>query len=136
LELVIAGGLTECAPEVLASAIADVATGEVFPTAARALKVVGNESELRALATAADSVEQFPSRVCVPLCELLFPRIWAVSELFLALSRMSPVALGGMGWDYTLSANLASSTNKENGLALLRGLLGNPIETVEGGDEF
>ena len=49
LELVIAGSLMECAPAVLILAIADLASGEMFPTAARALKVVGQRSDLRAL---------------------------------------------------------------------------------------
>ena len=136
LDLVIAGKLMECAPAVLTAAIADLASGEVFPTAARALKAVGRESDLRALAVASDAVQQFPNRVCVPLCDLLFPRIWSVSDLFVALRRMNPVAPGGLGWDYNLSAHLASSTKRENGLALLRGLLGNPVEVVESEDEF
>lgn len=136
LEIVIAGRLTECAPAVLTVAIADLAKGEVFPTAARALKLVGDESSLRELATATETVGQFPGRVCVPLCELLFPRIWSISELFLVLNRMSPVARGGMGWEYNLSTNLASVTDKKNGLGLLEGLLGDPIREIEDEDDF
>ena len=136
LEIVIAGRLGECTLAVLTLAIADLVKGEVFPTAARALKVVGSDSNLRALATAAENVERFPERVCGPLCGLLFPKIWSVAELFRALSRMESVARSGIGWDYRLSENLASVTNKENGLALLEGLLGHVTEHGEVEDEF
>ncbi|MEO7932214.1 MAG: hypothetical protein ABIT76_03545 [Chthoniobacterales bacterium] len=133
LEMVIAGRLTECAPAVLTLATAELSKGEVFPTAARALKVVASEDNLRELAFAAEKVERFPARVCVPLCDLLFPKIWTVAQLFRALSRMEPVTRGGFGWDYTLSSHLASVTTHENGLFLLKGLLGHPIQ--DDGDE-
>ena len=133
LEIVIAGKLTECAPAVLQLAVANLSDGHVFPTAVRALKIVSNDSDLRALAYAAESVERFSERVCVPLCGLLFPRIWSVSELFRALGKMNPAVRRGIGWDYTLSECLASGTNKESGLALLTGLLGHPVDD---GDEF
>lgn len=133
LQIVIAGRLAECAPAVLQSAITDLTTGEVFPTAVRALKVVCSDSDLWALATAAENAGQFPERVCVPLCGLLFPRIWSVSQLFHALDKMQPTARRGIGWDYTLSGFLASGTNKASGLPLLKGLLGRAIDD---GDEF
>ena len=133
LEIVIAGRLTECAPIVLRLATADLDKGEIFPTAARALKVVSSESDLRALAAAAEEVTRLPERVCVPLCGLLFPNIWSVSDLFRVLGRMATAARSGIGWDYTLSEHLASVTNKANGFALLKGLLGHPTEN--GGDE-
>lgn len=136
LEIVIAGRLTDCAPAVLTLAIADLAEGEIFPTAVRALKIVGCESDLHALATAARDIPRLPERVCVPLCELLFPKTWSVSELFRTLGRMAFVAHSGIGWDYSLSEHLASVTNKANGLALLKGLLGHPIEGDGDEDEF
>ncbi len=136
LDIVIAGRLTECSPAVLKLAIADLAEGIVFATAARALKVVGSESDLRLLAAAAKDVERFPGRVCVPLCGLLFPNIWSVSELFHALGRIKSGSRRGIGWDYDLSEHLASVTNKDNGLALLKGLLGHPAEEPDDEDDF
>jgi hypothetical protein len=132
LEIVIAGRFAECAPAVLKLAIGDLAIGDVFATTARALKAVGSESDLHALATAATNAERLPERVCVRLCELLFPKIWSVSELFRALNRMGPVTGSGFGW-YNLSEHLASVTNKENGLVLLKGLLRH--STDDGGDD-
>lgn len=136
LEMVIAGRLTDCAPAVLALAVADLEKGEDFPTVARAIEAAGSETDLRALAMAARAIPHLPERVCVPLCKLLFPKVWSVSELFRALSRMKSATHRGIGWDYTLSEHLASVTTAENGLALLNGLLGHPVDESGGEDEF
>jgi hypothetical protein len=133
LDIVSAGRLKECALVVLQTAIRDLREGAVFPTAVRALEAVADESHLRALADAAKEVDQFPERVCVPLCELLFPRIWSVSELFHVLDKLTPRARSGFGWDHTLSECFVAGTNKNTGLQLLTGLLGHPIDD---GDEF
>ena len=136
MEIVIAGRLTDCAPAVLALAVADLEKGEDFPTVARAIEVVGSEMDLRALALAARAIPHLPERVCVPLCKLLFPKVWSVSELFRALSRMKSATHRGIGWDYSLSEHLASVTTAENGLALLNGLLGHPVDECGDEDEF
>ena len=136
LELVLAGKLRECATTVLELAISDLAEGDLFPLAARALEAVGDEIHLAALAAAATEVKNFPERVCVPLCNLLFPRVWSVSQLFRALGRMKPVAHSGIGWDYAFSEHLGSVTNRENALQLLSGLLGHHAEAGDDDDDF
>jgi len=135
LEIVIAGRLVENAPAVLALAIAELGDGNIFPTAARALEVVGSESDLRALAKASENAGRLPSSVCVPLIELLFPKVWVVSDVFRNLGRMKLMPRRGNGWDYRLSHHLASVTGKENGLGLLNGFLGRPTEN-DGHEDF
>ena len=62
VEIVIAGRLTDCGPAVLTLAIADLAKGEILSTAMRALKIVGCESDLHALAAAARDIVRLPER--------------------------------------------------------------------------
>lgn len=133
LEMVIAGRLIECAPAVLTAAIPDLEKGEVFPVAARALKLVGSESDLEALAVASQDIAVFPTRVGIPLSELLFPKIWSVAEFFQILARTKS---SGQGWDYNLAAHLVPVVNRENALELLKGFLGKPIPNEGDEDEF
>ena len=136
LEIVTAGRVAKCSRAALDVAIADLSKGEIFPTAARALTSVASESDLQALAAAAKTIHQLPERVCVSLCELLFPRVWSVSELFHALSRVKLSARHGVGWDYSLARHLESTASEQYGLALLRGLLGYPPKGQADDDDF
>jgi hypothetical protein len=136
LEIVIAGRLAECAPAVLILAIADLEKGDVFPAAVQALKVVGNGSDFSALAASTEQVTRLPARVCVPLSELLFPGIWSVADLFHALGRMETTANSGNAWDYPLSEHLAATVSEDNGLALLKGFLGYPLENKTEIDDY
>lgn len=136
LEIVIAGKLTGCTNVVLTIAIKDLEKGDIFPTASRALTLTATESELRSLAAAADEIKLLPRRVCMPLCKLLFPGIWGAKELFRTFSRLRFSTQGVIGWDYTLSQYLPTVTYKENGLSLLRGLLGYPVDDNDNEEDY
>jgi len=135
LDLAIAGRLCGCKDSVMALAIEDLDRGQLFPSAARALELIGNDGDLNRLAEASSSVATLPERVCVPLCELLFPRIWGPLELMRALTRMQPSAFGGVGWDYSLSRHIESVATLRFGLPLIRQLLGQPAERRDGESE-
>jgi hypothetical protein len=131
LTLVAVGKIKECSGTVLKLAISDLTKGEYFPYVARALEKIAEDDELKTLADASLEVSEFPESVCVPLCELLFPRIWNADQLVHNLSRAHPSDRGQFAWDYTLSAHLEAIANNSNGLALLRNLLNQHSQSEE-----
>lgn len=130
LDLVSAGCIRECTRAVLNVAISDLARGEIFPSAIQALEKIAEDRDLGELASACAPIANFPERVCIPLCGLLFPRIWDVAELVRTLARMTPSNHGGFGWDYALSAHLKAVAKEQLGLSLLRRFSGQPVEDI------
>ncbi len=123
LEIVSAGNIAECSQAVLEVAISDLESGDFFPDAADALGKIGKEHELQELAKTSSTIKHFRERVCIPLCQLLFPSLWNANDLVQALSRMQGATHGGHGWDYVLAERLKSVSDGPLGLSLIRAFI-------------
>ncbi len=134
LELVKAGRITSCADAVLALAVENLSTGELFPAAARTLETVGNDASLQELAAKAANMAELGQRICVPLTTVLFPKYWGVADLVKALKKIPSINSEGFGWEYVLAQHLESTAKSIYGLEMLRAFA--PTEKVDGASDL
>ena len=124
------GRITGCADAVLALAVENLSTGELFPAAAKTLETVGNDTIFQELAAKAANLAKLDQRVCVPLATVLFPNYWGVAELVETLKKIPSINEEVFGWEYILAQHLESTAKSTYGLDMLRAFA--PAERIDG----